>query len=388
MTLAPVESLLRARIGLDPASLGPTALAMAVERRMSARHVETPAAYAGVLTADAAEWTALVAGLAVTETWFFRGGRALFDFLAAWVRDRVGPVRVLVVPCSSGEEAYSLAIALADRGVRDATIDGVDLLDQTVVRASAARYPVYSFRESGTDPRVRCFRPDGDAWELLPQYRDRVTFRTGNAVSPTFLADAAVYDLILCRNLFIYLTRAARRQVMSNLDRLLSPTGRLCLTAAEAEQLPAGRFATDGPHEFVVYRRERTPLAERAVAPLPVRANVTVVEQRPLAPREEYAPDRLATALALADAGDLDAALATCTALPPSADAFALAGVIHLAANCPDRAAEAFRKALYLDPHHAEALAHMAALHDRRGDVAQAAALRHHLARVTDGGAA
>ncbi|MBX9579977.1 MAG: protein-glutamate O-methyltransferase CheR, partial [Gemmataceae bacterium] len=259
MNLARVEAVLRRRIGLDPGSLG-AAFGRAVAGRMRAAGVASADAYAGLLTADAAEWAALVGELVVPETWFFRGGRPLFDHLAGWVRDRAGGrvVRVLSAPCSTGEEPYSLAIALADAGVsaRAVRLDAIDLSDDHLRRAAAGRYGGFSFRETGPDPRPQYFTAAGDGrWELAPGVRSMVRFRVGNAADEGFLAGEPPYDLILCRNLLIYLTDEARGRVLRHLDRLLAADGLLVTTAAEADNLPPGRYAADGPLGFCLYRR-------------------------------------------------------------------------------------------------------------------------------------
>jgi chemotaxis protein methyltransferase WspC len=450
VTPTPVDAIVRDRIGLDPASLGANTLPRAVDGRMRARGLISVDAYVGLLTTDPAEWSALLADLVVPETWFFRGGPGAFDYLARWVRDRAAgrmkgpPVRVLCVPCSTGEEPYSLAIALESEGVPAAAcrVDGVELSRDHLLRAVAAQYSTFSFREAGPDPRPVWFREvDGGKWEVLPHVRERVRFRPGNLVDPDFLRDEAPYDLILCRNLFIYLTPEGRARALANLDRLLAPDGRLCLTPTEADRMPAARFVPDGPVALAGFRRavpvEAVPVPRSGVIPMsrlatraPEAADVPAprsgerphshraapapkpgsgVTAVPTAPRSAYfhvplpaavagkappeiplaapAPaDPVRTGRALADAGRLDEARAVCEAAAggtsPTAGLFGLLGVIHLAAGRPDDAAEAFRKALYLDPDHPEALTHMIVLCEQRGDRGQAAGLRRRLDRL------
>src|SRR5262249_20985117 len=134
MNLLGVETVVRERLGLDPAALGPSVFPRAVETRMRATGITTPEGYVGVLATDPGEADALAAGVVVAETWFFRGGHALFDRLVEFIVSRAAarppgiPVRVLSLPCSSGEEPFSLAIALHDHRVPvdDYTLDAVD----------------------------------------------------------------------------------------------------------------------------------------------------------------------------------------------------------------------------------------------------------------------
>jgi chemotaxis protein methyltransferase WspC len=388
-----IETVVRERLGLDPEALGPDVLARAVEARMRARGFTDPALYTARLMTEPAERTTLAADLVVSETWFFRGGRALFERLAGFVADRAAgrspgnTVRVLSIPCSTGEEPYSLAIALAERFLTpdEYTIHAVDVSDRALARATAARYGSFAFREGGMDVRPVYFRAVEGDWELLPHLRAAVRFLSGNLTDPVFLADERAYDLILCRNLFIYLTPDARARALANFDRLLVLDGRLCLTPAEADRLPPGRFVPDGPTEYGIYRRAGLGSAvhgapartEPAANP---RSNPAL--RLPVPP----APDALASARKLADGGRLDEARAACEALlrarPADADALALLGVVHLAAGRADDALGALRKALYLAPDHVEALEHMITLCARRGDAARASALRQRLARL------
>jgi chemotaxis protein methyltransferase WspC len=281
----------------------------------------------------------------------------------------------------------------------------------------AGRFAVFAFREPGTDPRPQHFRPTDDGrWELACELRDLVRFRLGNAVDPTVLAGELPYDLILCRNLFIYLTPGARDQTAANLHRLLAPDGLLGVSPAEATRLPPDRFAPFGPPAFCLFLRAIGPVDRRQPPTSGVlrRPPSGLVKPRPdlqeadgtrrsgrggLATRPDDRPeltpapvtDPLAAARALADAGRLDDAFAAyehAARTHTSADGFALVGIIELARGRPDAAGNAFRKALYLDPDHPEALSHMIVLCEQRGETARAAALRRRLGRVErEGGA-
>jgi chemotaxis protein methyltransferase WspC len=415
VTPSPLDALVRDRLGIDPASLGPGVLPAALDHRMTARHVTTADAYAGLLAAEPGEWAALVAELVVPETWFFRGGRPLFDHLAGWVAARAAaPVRILSLPCSTGEEPCSLAIALHDRGVSPTAyqIDGIDLAAAHLARAAAGRFAAFAFREAGADPRRAHFRPTDDGrWELSPELRQAVRFRLGNAVEPALLKDDGPYDLVLCRHLFIYLTPQARDRVVANLERLLAADGRLCVSPAEAARFPQDRFRACGPPAFCLFEHaapsvgrseSSTPQMGRWPAsglakPRPdLQESVTDTcrsgrggsAARPDAGHKhkpDSPADPLAAARELADAGRLDDALAAyerAALSHTSADGFSLLGIIELARGRSDAAAQSFRKALYLDPNHPEALSHMIVLCEQRGELARAAALRRRLARV------
>jgi chemotaxis protein methyltransferase WspC len=408
VSLTPVIRLLRERAGLNPDAVSRATIPTAVAARMRALGLSDPAAYAARLADDAEEFPSLVDEVVIPETWFFRGG-PLFAYLADHVKAALGsrPFRALSVPCSTGEEPYSLAVALREAGVPLAgtTILGVDLSRRCLDRARAGCYGDFSFRQTDPGLRRRHFRPAGDRWQIDPAVRDAVAFREGNLLDPLFLAGEAPFDLVLCRNLFIYLLPAARRQALETLERLLAPDGLLCVGPAEPLDLLAPQFRRVGPEECFVYRRGPGPASGSPVVgrvsnpsskmdgletrPTPRRAPAPAPVSRPPVPPPP-AEEPLAEARRRADRGELAEALAACRAhlerAGPSAALYGLLGVIHQARREPDEAVRCFQSALYLDPDHAEALAHLMLLCQERGDGPRAALLRRRLERLAAGG--
>ncbi len=407
MSISIIATLVKDWIGLDPDSLGTAILPRVVQGRMRARGLDSAKAYAGLLVADPDEWAILQAELIVPETWFFRGGWDLFRSLARWVRDRAAgppgrPVRILSVPCSTGEEPYSLAIALAEESVPVSAwqIDAVDLSAEQIARATVAQYSKVAFREPHPDLRPRYFvLIEEGRWELIPGIRERIRFRTGNLVSPEFVAGEAPYDMVLCRNLFIYLTDEARGRALTNLDRCLVSDGLLCLTPAEADRMPPGGYVPDGPIARATFRRAPTiacpdrprsgSIPHKSRSPIAsIELPLVAASIHPLGFARPGLPpvvDPFRVGRELADAGHLDSARLVCEealTATPTAGLFGLLGVIHLAAGRRDDAAEAFRKALYLDPDDSDVLTHAIGLYDQLGHRGQADGLRRRLARL------
>ena len=390
MNLTVVADLLRERIGLDPASLGATSLTRAVWGRMAALGLTRPAEYAVRLTNDAREFQTLLGEVTVPETWFFRGGD-LFAHLASRVvesaRARLpgSRYRILSVPCSTGEEPYSLAIALAEAGAPASAyvIEAIDVNPAYLERARLARFNDLSFRQTAPELRRRYFRPVDAGWELVPAIRSLVRFREDNLLAPNFLAGEEGYDLIFCRNLFIYLHEGARRRALDTLYRLLAPSG--LLSAGHAEPLDRfdARFARTGASGYFLFHRKtagRKDEPEAASAPLP---------SEPAEPATA-AVELLVRARRQADAGKLDEALATCESslrlFDPSADLFGLMGVLYQAIRKKEEAVRCFQRALYLEPGHRDALTHWMLLCKEQGDLAQGALLCDRLERLSAGG--
>jgi chemotaxis protein methyltransferase WspC len=402
MNLAPVLDLLQERTGLAPATLGVQAVEAAVAARLRAVGLADPAAYAARLAADPAELAALVDEVVVPETWFLRGG-AVFAHLAACARAGLpgGVFRALSVPCSTGEEPYSLALALAEVGLPPDRfhIDGIDISPRAVLQARKGVFSELSFRQTPPEVRRRHFRPTPAGWEIDPALRAAVHFRVGNLLDPAFLRGVRPYQLVFCRNLFIYLHPAARQQALDALHRLLAPEGLLCVGHAEPLDPDDDRFERVGPADLFLYRSvpprpRHGPAGRSSASPEAAKgppAPATFLSAPGPAPKiREAGPGEglLARARRVADAGRLAEALALIRSAEdqagPSAELCSLTGVIHQARHDLAAAVHSFRQALYLEPDHPEALVHLMLLHEQQGDAGQAAALRTRLGRLAE----
>jgi chemotaxis protein methyltransferase WspC len=403
----PVEQLWE-RIGLDPQSLGSHVLSNIVSERMRTLKMTDARRYAAYLAKSDEELAALIDDVVVPETWFFRVG-GVFSFLAEHIRratESAGPTafRILSAPCSSGEEPYSLVIALVEAGVpREGwTVQGIDVSSRSLSRARRGLYRDLAFRETPAALKSKYFRRSHHCWELDPSLRSLVRFRHANLLDPDLLVGEAAFDLIFCRNTLIYMHEDARTRVLANLDRLLAPRGLLCMGHAEPWTLLERRFHATGPHHFFLFERAQTMsvhtrvgdsaasgLREPAAKPhQPSHAGRSETRRgrRTSAPAAASVPvDRLAQARQQADAGTLDQALQICqthlSVAKPSAEAYSLLGVIHQARKERKQAAECFRKALYLDPQHEEALLHLSLLYQEDGNETAAKLLRRRLDR-------
>jgi chemotaxis protein methyltransferase CheR len=181
------------------------------------------------------------------ETYFFRE-RAQLDALAdevfsSDIRGHNRPLRVLSAGCSSGEEAYSVAIVLAQAAAARGTIDNafiVDGCDLNPARIESARLGSYeepSLRSCDEGTRQRYFsQPSVGRWELRPRYRTGVRFLEANLAARTeWHPDlAGPYDAVFCRNVLIYFSERALHLAVSRLLDRLAPGGYLFLGHAES----------------------------------------------------------------------------------------------------------------------------------------------------------
>ena len=280
LTLPDVErfrgAILR-RMGLqfDDAKLG--LLTEALRRRLGKRRVPGQLYLAELETnAPPEEWVALAEELTVTETYFFRN-REQFDALAGMVLpDRTAgqtprALKLLSAGCSSGEEAYSLAIVAAD-SLREpgwtVSVRAADLNPIQLGKARRARYSDWALRDTPDDMRLRWFVADGSEWIMAPQVRKHVSFESANLADPdNDLWRPNSYDAVFCRNVLMYFSAEQRRAVIARLAEALMPGGYLFLGHAESLSGLSDAFHLCHTHDTFYYQRKEG--GERGGRPMP-----------------------------------------------------------------------------------------------------------------------
>jgi chemotaxis protein methyltransferase WspC len=340
-----------------------------------------------------AEFDALVDLVVVPESWILRDP-AVFETALRFVQARLlarpgRPVRVLSLPCAGGEEPYSLAMLLARAGIvpEQCRIDAVDLSGAAIARARAGRYTRNAFRGDDQGLRARFFAADGDDHVIGPEPRAYVSFAQASLfdLDP---AGAGAWDLVVCRNLLIYFDAATQQRAAARLAALLADDGLLLAGHAEAPTLCRHGFALHTPHDTFVLRKHGRRAADVArPAPRPAVRRMPDAPPSPPAPPQAPAPrDLLAEAKVHADAGRLAQAETACRAAlarrGDDAEAWFLLGLTTECGGRPRAAEDCWRRCVYLDPDHYEALCALALLAEQRGDIGLGAGLRERAARV------
>jgi chemotaxis protein methyltransferase WspC len=394
---AEIAQILRETIGLDAESIGLVAFERAVADRQAACGLTDAQAYCARVRASREELQALIEGVVVPETWFFRDPGA-FDALSSVVRHgalpmATEPLRLLSVPSATGEEPYSMAMALLDAGVPSARfqVDAMDVSLLALERAAAAVYGRNSFRGAGVPGRDHHFETAPAGGRRVGQrVRRQVRFRHGNLLACPFAPGRDRFDIVFCRNLLIYFDRPTQDRAIEYLSTLLKPEGLLFVGSSEGGlALSHGYVSAKLPMAFA-FRRPQVSRAARSPA---VRAVPSAVPARPrTAPVPQAALEvSLDTARALVAQSRLDEAAALCDehlrVHGPSAAAYCLLGGVHDAGGKGDEAEACYRKALYLDPRDEEAVTQLAQLVERRGAAEEAQVLWNRARRLAAGGA-
>lgn len=262
------------RIGFSPTELLYQRMGRVLHQRMRQGGFASIEAYAAHFArAGDAELNQLAEELAINETYFFREQKhftALQQLLPELSRPGI-PVRLLSAGCSSGEEAYSLAITahrtLSPMGRRFSVL-GVDIDSAALARAREGLYPAWSFREDGLRLAEGFVRPEGNKHRIREHIRQTVEFQQLNLVEEM---PEGPFDVIFSRNMLMYLTPENRQSTIKRLTELLRDDGALFIGSAETlDQLPDDLERVSA-HGTSYYRRRRTPREETPTAATQIR---------------------------------------------------------------------------------------------------------------------
>ncbi len=235
--------LLRAQTGHDFSLYKPSSVHRGIERRMAVHQIDGMDGYVKYLLQSRAEVEALFHGLLIGVTGFFRDPEAFRaleeEAIPKLLADKPAgaSIRVWTPGCSTGEEAYSIAILLKERieelnQTFAVQIFATDIDRRAIAAARAGLFPVGSAADLSPERLARFFtaEADGSAYRIHKSLRDMVLFSEHDLIKdPPF----SRLDLISCRNLLIYMGAALQKRVIPLFHYALNPDGFLFLGTSE-----------------------------------------------------------------------------------------------------------------------------------------------------------
>jgi chemotaxis protein methyltransferase CheR len=212
------------------------------------------------------DWGRVMDALSVPETYFWREIDQLqaiaSHIVPAIVRDAPRrTVTIWCVPCATGEEPLTLAMLLDREGWFqrvDIALHASDASPAVLERARQGRYRERAFRSLPVDLRDRYFERRGDTWQVDPRLYARVrTWSVVNLKDADQVGLRAVADIIVCRNVFIYFSPAAVREVVDRFADRMPVPGYLCVGATESLLRVTDRFMLEEIGGAFVYVKRR-----------------------------------------------------------------------------------------------------------------------------------
>jgi chemotaxis protein methyltransferase CheR len=370
-TLASIIELFHARTGIAiPANRRADAETAVHRAMMAAGYADADLFYIAA-SHDDSVFRHLVDHLTVGETYFFRD-YAQFDE----IRTRILPglraarggdftLRAWSAGCASGEEAYSLAMLLAEERQRT-TILATDISQRALAKVVRGVYGPWSFRGHGQKAKSQC-EPAGEQFAVPAAFRSALLVRHLNLATdsfPSLHSGTVALDLILCRNVLMYLDERTVAEVARKLHDSLGADGWLITAPSDPPLWPYVPFETVLTDAGVLYLKKAKP-AERCVPDAMPSTAIRRPPQRETPkskPRAQRQPARARLSRhdamtsdirTKADRGDIAGALATAESglahFPTSTELHYLLAIALLAHDREAEAIAALRRVIYLD---------------------------------------
>jgi two-component system, chemotaxis family, CheB/CheR fusion protein len=281
-----INVLLRARVGHDFSAYKANTIRRRIERRINVHQLKGPQQYLRLLHDNPHELDLLFRELLIGVTNFFRDPAA-FEALAKAALPRLlaarpggAPLRVWAAGCSTGEEAYSLAMVLREqmdqaKQLFSVQVFATDLDDKAVEAARGGLYPEGIARDVRPRRLARFFVKEEEGYRIKKDIREMVIFATQNVLKdPPFTK----IDLLVCRNLLIYLQPEAQERVLALFHYALKPGGVLFLGTSESISSLRDHFAVLDKKWKLFTRKE------------PIRASLPPAQFAAMLPRIEAGP--------------------------------------------------------------------------------------------------
>lgn len=436
--------ILAARCGLRVGEVERGVLSRLAGKRAEQLHLANCAAYLSFLRTESpaaqAECTALASELTPGESYFFRD-EGQFALLREWIlperiaqRRHQRTLRIWSAGCAAGEEIYSLAILVSqllaaepDGASWQVDFLGTDMNQAALEKGRQAVYRPWAFRGVSPTLQSRYFTLQGEDWKLDDSIRRQVRFRFLELVHATLPHAGwgmAEMDLIVCRNVFIYLHPVAIESITDKFSRCLCEGGFLLTGHNELSQVPLpAMLAPLHSENGLVYRRKDgltdgglgaslaelpppafqldwqpppvlnpalwqapAPRTASAANPASASASAGLPQQPPSLPRPppenggQRTEGLLVRARQAADRGQYDTARQLCqqalAAEPLNPQPSFLLGMVEAEAGEASEARALFNRVIYLDPSAIAAYLELSRLHAELGETARATKLR------------
>ncbi len=318
----------------------------------------------------------------VCETYFFRAPqqlRVLREMVLRCVLPKKADreLRIWSAGCATGEEAYSLAALFVDVTPHlEVSVVGTDMNEVALQHAEAARYGRRSFRRTNPEDHARWFEEKDGRYQVRDELRRLVSFLRLNLATDPLPPELSGFDVVVCRNVLIYIEPERIAQVVRSLAAAASSPAILALAPAEYgaakhaegfETAHAALFLRGAPVPPRIAARPvrpeplpqpeplPPPAFEPPAPPVPMPRATPAIAVRPTAALPRIAAaDACARARSAADLGDYDAAERALEEAiqsdPTSARPYYLLGSVHAARGALREAIEELRRAVFLDP--------------------------------------
>lgn len=396
-----IMQLIENRIGMKSQSISLLKWEWIIKERMALCNLTAYEDYYQLLRSSEHESQEFLELVVVPETWFFRD-KAGIEFLIETVKKNFYPsFKILCLPCSTGEEPYSIAMMLSEAKIpsNSFSIDAADVSQKSLVKAQIGLYGKNSFRGKEFQYRDRYFYEYEGEYAIDERIKKQVQFYFYNIMQKKIIFEARSYHFIFFRNLLIYLTPRAQQKAFHLIRYLLHPDGFLLVGPAEVAlaqsagfdsvpytrgyvlKLNSGSQNQENTQKPAILSAEQEFFFQKKHQAYPNLIQGTVNQQDKGSITAGFnKAELLQEASRLADKGRFKEATDYCLKYVyqygGNPEVYYLLGLIQHALGQELKAEEYFRKVVYLDPFHYESLVYIALLLERKGNLDQASLFR------------
>jgi len=377
--LQDIAHLIRKKNGLLNNSIGNILIDTSIKQRMNACNISNINEYHEHIKENTKEFNELIEASIVSETWFFRESK-IFNNVLDNIKKQLlinnqSIFKILCIPCSTGEEPYSLAMLLTENKISNSNylIDAIDISKKSLIHAKQGLYHKNSFREkTHISYQDKYFYNDKKTYQLKDNIKETVTFYQHNIldIKPD---NHTKYDAILCRNLLIYFDEETKHIALKNLTALLQEGGQLFVGHAEFGCIPKNLFShIKQTHGFGIKNQTTSPKS--------INTNNTPIKKITKNTKHSKKDSTLIKAKKLADLGEFKKAKILCekhtSSHGNSCESFYLLGLISHSQKDTNKAELFFKKCLYLDPAHYESLIFLSLIMEKKGELENSTRLK------------
>jgi chemotaxis protein methyltransferase WspC len=403
-----IYRFLENKIGLDINSINEGIASSAIERIMNESGVTNENQLLNQISNSNNHFQRLISELLDSETWFFRDKES-FDFFMDEVHEikKISSsgmkLRILSLACSTGEEAYSIAISLLESGFKydEFEIIAFDINTASIETAEQGIYSSDSFKEMNSELIKKYFYQAEDIFIINPNLGNLITFRSDNILTFKLEHNLIKFDYIFFRNILTNFSVQAKIKAIQNIKSLLKHNG-IVFTAIDEisvfidngfvsignSDIPAFRFQTDESHHEEIKPRKKG-FKDRFVKihtslKINPKSQISSEFESNIFSNNVNSIERIQK---LIDSKKYQSALDYCIDYNANnvndPNGYYLLGIIYEQLKILDKAEEFFHKALYLEPYHYETLIHLVLIFENKGWNDRASMLKRRLDRIT-----
>ncbi len=388
-----INKIIEKKIGADINLLGVKNVESAILNGIKKSKAKSIEEYGILLQIDNNIYNSFVEEIIIPKTWFFRNKDSYIylknEIIGKWKTEENRVLRVLSIPCSTGEEPYSIASTLFEAGLNKSnfTIDAMDISNNAISFANCGIYPKNHTQIEDVSFINQYIFENGENIYVDDQLKSQISFINANLLDINSL-NKKKYDIIFCRNVFIYFTKKAREKVILNLKNLLIKGGLIFTGHAELNIfLNSGFIKTGTKNSFVcsVGKKKKKELKKKKKRELKINIKKAIISKEQINIEKEPTVLTYQMIKSLADIGEYQKAMLLCETyieeMKPDAEIFYIKGLIHQLQNSMDNAQVNFEKAIYLKPDYYDALLQMSFLMEKKGKLKSAVLFKNRAKR-------